>query len=629
MELKMPKIKIKKILPYALPVVLLAVIFFVSPFPFGVKAVHAANGVLDFFFGDMIDIGYETLLKILAGLASAILWFVNRLLWVTGGVFDLTLDLTLKSSSILDMPAVKAGWIVCRDVVNIFFIFIILYIAIATILRLSGYGMKQLLVKVIILALLVNFSLMITRVIIDASNVLALEFYDAVSGATIKTADGGQKKGSITEVMMYALKLQTIYNADKMVDPNISDTAASKDAKGNPIVKQEVLPTISGVLITTLMGAAFILVTAFVFLAATIMFAIRTVTLMFLMILSPLAFLGMALPATSGYSSQWWDKLFKQAFFAPAFMFMLYLSMKISVGLTPVMLSSGNSASMNGSFSTAFTSNDHSSLGIIFNFIILIGLMLGSLIVAQSMGAGGSKAMVGWGNKMKGKAQGYAGKIAKRGATSMAGGLAEKALGSEGAMKVLGRIPLATRGLAKMSSMRNKQNKDKEKEYEKNYSLYTDAGIAGMLRDPMITGAKRKEILGIQNKRKEDYLKKEERKKNITEEDNEYKEIQSKLPENVGKYTEDKENEIIAMEAEISGLEGRTSGRAMERRIELNIKKKQTEKEIKKVEKMTARKKEIEQSKEKRNLEERIEKAEKKVGEATSKSNTPPPAPKT
>ena len=85
------------------------------------------------------------------------------------------------SKDVLNASFAQKGWKSTRDLANMFFIFILLFIAIATILQLSSYGAKALLAKLIIFALLINFSLFITRVIIDSGNITAMFFYDAIT----------------------------------------------------------------------------------------------------------------------------------------------------------------------------------------------------------------------------------------------------------------------------------------------------------------------------------------------------------------------------------------------------------------------------------------------------------------
>jgi len=382
------------------------------------------------------------------------------------------------------MEGIKTGWVITRDMANLFFIFIILYIAIAIILQLSGYGMKDLLVKVIIIALLVNFSGLITKVIIDGSNIFALEFYNKIQ---VKSSDG--KDVGIAGVFADGLKLTTVYKEYKGTEnPSVPKPAGQF--------------TIWGVILGTFGGTLVILVSAFVFFAFGIMFIGRTVVLLFLFILSPLAFLAMALPKTEHYANEWWEKLFKQAIFAPACLFMVYLVAKI-ISTNSLLKATGAEAA-EGLLESLYSGAD---VNIIVYFAILIGLMVGSLIIAQKLGAHGASTMMKWGKDARKGGQGYAGKISRRGA----GYTAEKAIDENSWInrKTGGRIakvagmPLVGRGFAKVSSLRQQEIEKKEKQYKKDYGSYSNVGLETILRQPLITREKRKAIGEIQKERKE------------------------------------------------------------------------------------------------------------------------------
>ena len=127
----------------------------------------------------------------LLGCVGQIIWGLiyipsTYIIALAGWLFDITLAFTL-STKILNLGFAKNGWVVTRDLANMFFIFILLYIAIATILEIAAYNAKALLARLIIVALLLNFSLFFTRVIIDASNILALAFYDQELVAPVKS----------------------------------------------------------------------------------------------------------------------------------------------------------------------------------------------------------------------------------------------------------------------------------------------------------------------------------------------------------------------------------------------------------------------------------------------------------
>ncbi|MCH8287370.1 hypothetical protein IIB79_12740, partial [candidate division KSB1 bacterium] len=90
---------------------------------------------------------------------------------------------------------------------------ILLAIAIGTILRLESYNFKKLLPKVVIMAVLVNFSLVITGLIIDFSQVILFTF------ATAFAETGG--KG--------AAQLASLLQVDKMVNSVSNAINASGD----------------------------------------------------------------------------------------------------------------------------------------------------------------------------------------------------------------------------------------------------------------------------------------------------------------------------------------------------------------------------------------------------------------
>ena len=85
------------------------------------------------------------------------------------------------NSSSYDNEFVEKGWGAVRDVANIFFILMLLYVAIKTVLSLNVTDNKRLVGVIIIVALLINFSLFTTKVVIDASNILAKIFYNNIT----------------------------------------------------------------------------------------------------------------------------------------------------------------------------------------------------------------------------------------------------------------------------------------------------------------------------------------------------------------------------------------------------------------------------------------------------------------
>jgi hypothetical protein len=311
---------------------------------------------------------------------QVVLRIAAMFLWVAAWFFNFTLSYSLNMGNFLQtVPIVDIGWKVFRDVANLCFIFILLYIAINTILQASVANSKKLLGTVIIVAVLLNFSLFFTKVVIDSSNILALQFYEKMGGEQTpsissfinKNMKSGGDKG-IAQTFMKGLGLSGIYNAGK------SQEGADKEFQAGAWT------TVGNVLAVSIGGAILITVTAFVFFAAAFMFLIRTVVLIFIMVLAPLAFLSLALPKSSLWS-KWSGMLISQSFFAPIYMMFIYLVVAIITG----EFGSGVD-DLGGKMNIAtFLTGNGSAVGTLYVFVVLIAMMLGSLFMAKSMGAVG------------------------------------------------------------------------------------------------------------------------------------------------------------------------------------------------------------------------------------------------
>ena len=99
------------------------------------------------------------------------------LLYLSALFFNSMIVIGISSSLTSSAGFINIGWAVVRDFSNIFFILVLLYVAIQTILGI-GHDTKKIIVNVIIMALLINFSMFFTKVVIDSSNILALVFYN-------------------------------------------------------------------------------------------------------------------------------------------------------------------------------------------------------------------------------------------------------------------------------------------------------------------------------------------------------------------------------------------------------------------------------------------------------------------
>ncbi|MFA6338538.1 MAG: hypothetical protein WCW87_00530 [Candidatus Paceibacterota bacterium] len=349
------------------------------------KAEEAASkqcGVINLFSWACISL-------LLKNLGYALLLLCGWILAQASALLNYSVNITVvqMAANVSNIDAINTAWLALRDVANMTFIFILLYIAIATILQLSNFGTKQLLARLAIAIVLINFSLFITKVIIDSSNILAKEFYSA-TGA--QTANGTPDiSGSF----------QSVYNLQSIFIPSKDQIEKAKASGSN---KFAFLENENAFVIAT-MGSIFLLITSFVFFIAAILFATRFVVLVMVMILSPLAFVSMVLPQTRSFTSKWWSALFSQAFFAPIFFMLIWITLLI---VTSDSFKTAMAMKNNGGFINALSNPSGSgSMGIILNFIVVSAFLIASLVISRSLASKGGSAV----STFVGKAQAYAG----------------------------------------------------------------------------------------------------------------------------------------------------------------------------------------------------------------------------
>ncbi|TSC80299.1 MAG: Uncharacterized protein G01um101429_149 [Parcubacteria group bacterium Gr01-1014_29] len=399
--------------------------------------------------------------KVLEGIVE-ILKFINSMLVKLVGVFAQLLDaaIALSLAGLGGIEAITIGWTITRDIANIFFIFILLIIAIATILRLEQYGAKQLLPKLIIIALLINFSLVIAFAVVDASNVLALAFIGEISPVSDKIATVLQisKINTKTEPQAEHTEIdwQSVTSTGWPAGMGIINQPFTLDAT---IIANAPVQNVFSEQSTEFFWQATILILLltliFVFISLSVMLLIRSVALIIIFVLAPLGFLAAILPQTRGYSTQWWQKLFHWAFFFPASAFMIYLALQYGAQMTQIFGSGTGSHVIN--------------TGVLFNYFVVVALLIGSLIVARQMGIAGAAAAIGIGAGLARRARGYAGKMGRgaayygyRGVTALprAGARAAgRGIGDWAGRKLegtAGTIPILRGGLLRISEAREK-----------------------------------------------------------------------------------------------------------------------------------------------------------------------------
>lgn len=251
----------------------------------------------------------------------------SALLWLSAYFFNFLISITLNGDLFTKSDFLNTAWGVVRDISNIFFIIVLLYIAAKMILGIDSHGVKKTIANVIIMALLINFSMFFTKVIIDTSNVLALVFYNKM---TVTTNEANGKPRAYTDVSGekdISGGIVGSFNPTRLLTDDFFKTAGTIIVPGSPAKEGgQISP---GMLIMVLLiTGAIMLYAAYAFLIAGLSFLGRLIELFILIVFSPFAFMSFAVPFLKGTDRIGWDKwlsaLIKTSFMAPIFMFFMY-----------------------------------------------------------------------------------------------------------------------------------------------------------------------------------------------------------------------------------------------------------------------------------------------------------------
>lgn len=318
-------------------------------------------------------------------------------LGMSGWVLNKTIEITiLELNNKVSTPAIAEIWKMIRDLVNIGMIFMVLYIAILTIVQANASATKKMLGGIIFVAIFVNFSLFTTKVLIDASNRVTLVFYNAIvaegtkSGTDHTGTNDESLGGSIAGVVLNQLNLKTFYRSDASFEEN---TAGLVIGQTNPQTNPgTTAPTSPGSMAIGLIGGSiFIVIAIYTFLAISVMLIVRFATLILLLVFSPAGFL---LGITSGLNNNWWKELWKNLLFPPAMFLMLW----VSIYCLNVLTKETTSATGGGWFN-AITSLSYSTSDLFVKFFLAIVLLLASMIIANKIGSTGAAQLQSWVNK--------------------------------------------------------------------------------------------------------------------------------------------------------------------------------------------------------------------------------------
>ena len=190
------------------------------------------------------------------------------------------------------------AWVIMRNISNVAFIvaFLVIIYSQLTSVGISNYGIKKMLPRLVIAAVLVNLSFTFCAILLDLSNVTGYAFQDAFMGIknTISTVGENTSVGwTWSEVIVMIL----------------SNGALAGGVVATVAMGAELLP----LALSALVGIGLVLLLVLLIMAA------RQALIIILIIISPLAFVCYLLPGTEKWFKKWRDLFFTMLVFFPAF----------------------------------------------------------------------------------------------------------------------------------------------------------------------------------------------------------------------------------------------------------------------------------------------------------------------
>lgn len=329
---------------------------------------------------DFLGIG-GAVTSIVTNVVQLLIELLGKLLLAITDVFLLPIA---QYNEFLKSEAVNAGWVVIRDLTNMFFVVMMLVIAFGTILSVEEFSYHTLLPRLLIMAVLINFSKVIAGLFIDLSQVVMLTFVNGFAAAA-----GAN--------MLNLLQVKNIFE----VSQSGFEALSTGDILGS-----------------LFLGLAMIGIGLVIVILMTGMLAMRIVMLWALLILSPIAFFLSSFPrgrAKEAYS-KWWSMFGNYLTAGPVLAFFLWIAFYTAGSGTlsqseafPSAKRSAQEQAVVGGLVGAQTKtgqffiSEAGSEASMVSFIIGIALLMAGMMITQEFSVMGGSALSGAANWMQTK----------------------------------------------------------------------------------------------------------------------------------------------------------------------------------------------------------------------------------
>ena len=328
----------------------------------------------DFVFaGSIIDSVFKNLAEVFSFMFKYVFWTIMKiaslLMGLSGVLLNKVIELSIfnMSSAVRNMEGINIAWDVIKDLMNIGFIFMLIYQAIRVILSIDDVSqVRKFVIGIFLAAILINFSLFFTKIIIDASNIVTVGIYNNI----VPPAVGNNILNSgLSNAYQQSLGMQSFFSGG-VIENSQSETG-------------EMFGYIA-------MTVLFVIVT-FIFLAISVMFIVRYIVLLALLTLSPIAYMGLAWKGMQKHANKWWESLWGQVLWPPVYMIMTWVILKIigspgffGPGTSGVQIDYATISNINTGDLAAQVATT------LISFALVIGLTIASLIISKQFATQGA-----------------------------------------------------------------------------------------------------------------------------------------------------------------------------------------------------------------------------------------------
>jgi hypothetical protein len=248
----------------------------------------------------------DQILFMFAAITSAIAGFLGKLIV---SMLDVMIPI-MQYQGFTTASAVIGGWSIVRDTVNMFFVVILIVIAFGTIFGHQKFKWQSQVPKLLIFAIVINFSKTLCGIMIDFAQVVMLTFANA-----LKDVAGG----NFVQLLGLSDMMQVSSNATAIKD------AQKKDAPGTTAFDYFAAGCAAVFMMLWVTTVVFILLAVLVY---------RIVMLWILIVMAPLAWFAGGIPedfhiASSAYAD-WWKNFICYTAIGPVLVFFLWLTLAIA-----------------------------------------------------------------------------------------------------------------------------------------------------------------------------------------------------------------------------------------------------------------------------------------------------------